>query len=257
MRFVRPLAAAVLAIGLTLAPGQLEAQNVAQTWTLVPASGSAAAFESALKDHMEWRRANGETFSWIMYQVVTGPNQGQYVARSGDHEWSDFDDYDAGFGPEGGVNYQATVGPLTASASMTISVVDTTKVHLPEDAADFDLFNLFNVVTWTLKPGGGRAFNEAVDKYHAAITEADAPLYYVFVNPVAGTTGPSITGVFFEKNWAGFAPSDPTIADIMTAKYGEDGFEAIQEQLSSAMVSSESQILRIRRDLSIVLDDGM
>lgn len=29
------------------------------------------------------------------------------------------------------------------------------------------------------------------------------------------------------------------------------------EQLSSAMVSSESQILRIRRDLSIVLDDGM
>ena len=254
MRLVRPLAAAVLTIGLTLTQGQLEAQNIAQTWTLVPAPGSSAAFESALKDHMDWRRANGETFSWTMYQVVTGPNQGQYVARSGSHEWADFDDYDAGFGPEGGFNYQATLGPLTASASMTISATDTTKVRLPED---IDEYNLLNVITWTLKPGGGQAFREAVDKYHAAITEADAPLYYVFVNPIAGTTGPSITGVFLQKNWAGFAPTDPTMGEIMTEKYGEDGLAEIQEQINSAVVSSESQIVRRRPDLSIVLDEGM
>ena len=152
------------------------------------------------------------------------------------------------------INYQATVGPLTASASMTIGATDTTKVRLPED---MDEYNLLNVVTWRLKPGGDRAFNEAIDKYHAAITEADAPIYYVFINPVAGTIGPSITAVIFQKNWAGFAASDPTMADIMTEKYGEDGFEAIQEQLNSAVVSSESQIVRLRRDLSLILDDEM
>ena len=254
MRLRRLTAGAILALGLTLAPGQLTAQNIAQVWTLKPAPGPVADFEAALKQHIEWRVANGETWNWNTYQIVTGPNQGDYVVRSGGHAWTDFDEYDAGFGPEGGVNYGATVLGLTESASMTVSAEDTTKTRLPED---LDEYNLFNVITWTLAPGGGAAFNEAVDKYHAAITEADAPLYYVFVNPIAGTTGPSITGVFFEKNWAGFGPSDPTMGDIMTAKYGEDGFAAIQEQLNSAIVSSESQILRIRRDLSIVLGDGM
>ncbi len=254
MRLVRPLAWAILAIGLTLAPGQLRAQNLAQVWTLKPTPGSGAGFEAALRQHMEWRKANGETWNWTMYQIVTGPNQGDYVARSGGHTWADFDAYDAGFGPEGGLNYGATVSPLTASASMTVSITDTTKARLPEDV---DEYNLLNVITWTLVPGRGRAFREVVDKYHAAITEADAPFYYVFVNPIAGSTGPSITGVFFEKNWAGFAPSDPTLAEIMTEKYGEEEFEAIQEQLNSSVVSTETQILRRRQDLSIVLDDGM
>ena len=254
MRLVRPLAGAILTIGLTLAPGQLRAQNLAQVWTLKPTPGSGAGFEAALRQHMEWRKANGETWNWTMFQIVTGPNQGDYVALSGGHMWADFDEYDAGFGPKGGLNYGATVSPLTASATMTVSATDTTKTRLPEDV---DEYNLRNVVTWTLVPGRGRAFREAVDKYHAAITEADAPIYYVFINPIAGSTGPSITGVFLEKNWADFAPIDPTLAEIMTEKYGEEEFEAIQEQINSSVVSTETQILRRRRDLSIVQDDGM
>ncbi|MFV1988871.1 MAG: hypothetical protein ACC682_16485 [Gemmatimonadota bacterium] len=254
MRLVRPLAAAVLAIGLTLATGRLEAQNIAQVWTLKPVAGSGAAFESAFRDHIEWRKANGETWNWITYEVVTGPNQGDFVVRSGAHMWADFDEYDAGFGPKGGLAFGATVLPLTASASMTITATDATKRRLPDDMAEY---NLFSVVTWNLKPGGGRAFNEAVDKYHEAITEADADAYYAFATPFAGATGPSITGVFFEKNWAGFAADDPTMEEMMTEKYGEDGFAEIVEQLNSSIVSSESQVIRVRWDLSIVLDDGM
>ena len=254
MRLVRPLAAAVIAIGLTLAPSLLEAQNLAQVWTLKPAMGSVAAFESAFRDHVEWRKANGETWNWTTYQVVTGPDQGDYVIRSGDHTWADFDDYDAGFGPEGGFAYGATVMPLTASASMVITNSDTTKMRLPDD---LDEYNMLNVVTWMLKPGHEVAFNEAIDKYVTAITEADAPIYYVFINPVAGSIGPSITAVIFEKNWAGFEEGDPSMNELMTEKYGEDGFAEIVEQLTSSIVSEETQIVRRRPDLSIVLDGGM
>ncbi len=207
-----------------------------------------------MRDHVEWRKANGETWNWTTYQVVTGPNQGDYVLRSGSHMWADFDEYDAGFGPEGGLAYGATVLSLTASASMVITSSDTTKMRLPDDLAEY---NLLNVITWALVPGREAAFNEAIDKYHAAITEADAPIYYVFVNPIAGSTGPSITLVIFEKNWAGFAEDDPTLNEIMTEKYGEDGFAEIVEQISSSIVSEETQIVRLRPDLSIVLDDGM
>jgi len=253
MRLVRPLAVAILAIILTATPGHLRGQNVAQVWTLVPATGSEAAFEAAFKDHIAWRKANGETWNWDTYQIVTGPNQGQWVVRSGGHEWSDFDDYDAGFGPEGGFTYQATVGQLTASASMTISVGDTTRSRLPDDP---DEYNLFNVITWNLKPGSELAFNEAVSKYTEAIAEADLPLYYAIVNPRAGSVGPSVVGVFFEKNWAGFG-SDDGVDEVMIEKYGQEGFAEVVEQLSSSIVSNESQIIRIRRDLSIVLDGGM
>ncbi len=144
MRLVRPLAAAVLVIGLTLAPGQLQAQNIAQVWTVKPVAGSGAGFESALRDHIAWRKANGETWNWTTYQVVTGPNQGDYVIRSGDHTWADFDEYDAGFGPKGGLAFGAMVLPLTASASMTITATDATKLRLPDDMAEY---NLFTVVT--------------------------------------------------------------------------------------------------------------
>ncbi|GMR12663.1 MAG: hypothetical protein BMS9Abin29_0854 [Gemmatimonadota bacterium] len=256
MRLERSLAAAVLAIGLTLAlaPGQLEAQNIAQVWTVKPAAGASTGFESAFRDHMEWRKANGETWNWITYEVVTGPNRGDYIVRSGDHTWADFDEYEAGFGPKGGFSFGATVMPLVASATMTITATDATKLRLPDDMAEY---NLFRVITWNLKPGRERAFNKAVDQYHEAITEADAPTYYAFVNPVAGAAGPSVTGVFFEKNWAGFAGDDPTMEEMMIEKYGEDGFAEIVEQISSSMVSSESQVIRVRWDLSIVLDDGM
>ena len=125
---------------------------------------------------------------------------------------------------------------------------------MPDAIGDY---NLFQVTTWTLVPGRRQAFNEAIDKYQAAITEADAPFYHAFIDPIAGSTGPSKTGVFFEKNWAGFAADDPTLAEIMTEKYGEEGFAGIVEQITSSFVSTESQILRIRRDLSIVLDEGM
>ncbi len=66
-----------------------------------------------------------------------------------------------------------------------------------------------------------------------------------------------MTSVFFEKNWAGFAEEGTSLDEIMTEKYGEDGFAEIVEQLNSSIVSTETQIVRLRRDLSIVLDDGM
>jgi len=253
MRLVRPLAAAVLAIGLTLASGRLEAQNIAQVWTVKPVAGSGVGFESAFRDHLEWRKANGETWNWITYQIVTGPNQGDYIVRSGDHTWTDFDEYDAGFGPKGGLAFGAMVMPLTASVSLVITATDTSKTRLPDDLNEY---SLLNVVTWTLVPGGEAAFNEAIGKYHAAITDADAPVFYAFINPVAGSTGPSITAVIFEKNWAGFA-EEGSMNEFMTEKYGEDGFAEIVEQFTSSIVSEETQIIRVRPDLSLFLDDGM
>jgi hypothetical protein len=202
---------------------------------------------------MDWRLANGETWAWNVYEVLTGPDVGSFVVRSPNHSWADWDAYDAGFGPEGGMGYGAWVAPLTQSVAHRIEATDTTKVRLPDD---MDAYNLFQVITWHLKPGSDGAFNEAVGKYHAAITEADYPMYYVFLNNVAGAEdGPAVVGVFLSENWAAFGEGDDgDLEALLLEKYGEEGLMEIGEQFQNSIEAISAQIVRIRRDLSIAPD---
>ena len=49
------------------------------------------AFEMAIKEHIAWRKANGETWQWDVYQVAVGPNVGDYGIRSANHTYADID----------------------------------------------------------------------------------------------------------------------------------------------------------------------
>ena len=115
-----------LMLGLCLAPfvESAPAQTIAMTYTLTPKAGSGAGFETALKRHMEWRVDNGDPWVWEIYQVATGDDLGAYVARSPGHTWADIDAYEASdFQPAAEAHFGATVGPLMASESSTISVL--------------------------------------------------------------------------------------------------------------------------------------
>ncbi len=56
--------------------------------------------------------------------MEVGENLGQFGIRSAGHSWADFDAYDAGFGPEGLVHWNATVAPLVESISSAITTVN-------------------------------------------------------------------------------------------------------------------------------------
>ncbi len=242
------LSAAVL-LGLVTQNVWAQANNIARIYVLTPKSGMAAEFETALGQHAEWRREHGDPWTWIVHQVTAGANLGDYVIRSGDHSWSDFDAYDAGFGPEGSVHFNATVDPLMESVSSFITASDTTNVRWPDDP---NSINLLQVRRYDLKPGQRPTFFQAINKYHQAIVQTNYPFHYAFANLVSGGPGPAVTVVFPYENWAAFQGPEQTPFQLMVEVYGQEEATAIFEQFFSTFTGTENWVIRVRWDLSVI-----
>lgn len=225
-----------------------QASNLAQLYTVKPKAGMEAGFQTALKQHVEWRMQNNDPWIWTTYEVIQGDNLGDFVIRSADHAWADFDAYEAGFGPKGSVQFQASVAPLVESLTNSISALDTAHVRLPED---LQAVNLLQVITYHVKPDQGQKFNEAIGKIHDAIVKKDYPVHYVFVNQVVGGAGPAVTLVVLFENWAAFEDPDQPMAAMLAEVYGQKEAGKLFEDFAGSFTSVESSVLRVRPDLSV------
>jgi hypothetical protein len=77
---------------LLLAPGSVFAQSrIAQFVVWQPNKGQEASFEKGYIKHLDWHKANGDTWSWYAWFFLTGPRNGQFIDATVDHPWSDFD----------------------------------------------------------------------------------------------------------------------------------------------------------------------
>ncbi|WP_394828783.1 hypothetical protein [Pendulispora albinea] len=65
--------------------------TVAQVAVWRPKSGQEQHFENGYKQHLQWHKTNGDTWSWYGWYVVSGPRYGQFIDATFDHAWSDFD----------------------------------------------------------------------------------------------------------------------------------------------------------------------
>ena len=238
-------------LGLVTQDVWAQANNIARLYVVTPKSGMTVEFETALGQHAQWRREHEDPWTWIVHQVTSGANYGDYVIRSGNHSWSDFDAYDAGFGPEGGVHFNATVDPLVESVSSFITERDTTNFRWPDDP---NSVNLLQVLRYHLKPGQRETFFQALNKYHQAIVQTNYPIHYAFQNLVNGGPGPAVAGVFPYENWAAFQGPEQTVAQLMAEVYGQEEATAIREQLTSTFTGTESMVIRVRWDLSVIPD---
>src|SRR3990172_10115283 len=83
-----------------------------KVWTIVPKKGSEVKFDKAFAEHVQWRRDHKDPWTWEVYVESDGPETGAYFARSGNHNWADFDAYDASdFAAKADVQWNATVAP--------------------------------------------------------------------------------------------------------------------------------------------------
>ena len=133
--------------------------NLARVYFMDAKTGMQAGLETALKQPAEWRKAQGDPWTWNVMQVVNGEHLGRFIARSGGHSWGDFDEYDMEFGEKASVHFNATVAPLLESATSAITSVDTTNINWHPNN---DAVNLISVTTFHLKPGNGQAFTQAI-----------------------------------------------------------------------------------------------
>jgi hypothetical protein len=65
--------------------------TISQMWEFMPKPGSGPAFEEAIKAHVEYRKSQGDPWTWDVYHQVVGPTMS--IAGFGDN-WADFADTD-------------------------------------------------------------------------------------------------------------------------------------------------------------------
>ena len=223
--------------------------NLARTYNVTPQAGMGAQFETALREHAQWRTANNDPWTWSVSVAETGRSLGTYGIRSGGHSWADFDAYDAGFGPEGLVHYNTTVAPLVESTTSTISTTDVDLSRLPPDG-----FNLafVTITKFQLRPGRGSQFNQLIGQANEILMEGGFPEYWVWTSPVSGGgPGPYINLVGLHSSWGDMADPDPSFDAVMMAKLGEEGFAEWWKNLAATYRGVESWTRRRRPDLSV------
>ena len=199
------LFAAILALALTGAAVHAQ-QTIAINYSVVPKTGMTTQFEAALKNHVAWRVANGDPWTWGVSMRVAGDGLGEYSIRSSGHSWADLDAYDADFGPVAFDNWMATVQPLVESVSNTISVINEDWSHRqPEGRA----VNLVNIATFHVRPGQQERFNELVGQATTALKAANVDYYWLFSTPVVGGgMGPVWNVVGLADSWTDMEPRD-------------------------------------------------
>ena len=247
-----PLVPAILFfLALAFIPTQARAQNLGEAWMFTPKPGSGAGFQEAFRSHMEFRQAQGDTWTWTMWEVVIGDNVGDFMVVSGDHAWADFDTYqNSEFAEIAEPHWAATVGPLVEEMSSVIFQGDTTFSKLPTDPTYAP--TMINFITFHIIPGKLMEFNQALAQMHQALVGADLPVYYMGSTSVIGGEGDVYSVAILGESWADFADPDPNMMQVMATTYGEEEAMAIFTSFGESYHLSESVMLRFREDLSLI-----
>jgi hypothetical protein len=223
-------------------------RSLARIFFFEPKQGQHAQFQEALQKHAQWRKQQGDPWTWWVHQVVNGANINHYIVRSGNHTWADMDSYSE-FLMKGSIEFEKTVVPYIESMSSAITVVDTMNVIWPDNPDDV---NLLAVTRYHIKPGKQPVFNQTISKVHKAIVEHNYPTHYAWEWTVNGDPVPSVALVLPYTNWTAMQQEGENIQQFIIRAMGADPGQQMMEDFSSCYSSAESMVIAVRRDLSVL-----
>ncbi|MEJ2058635.1 MAG: hypothetical protein P8X39_12445 [Desulfofustis sp.] len=237
----------VLLFGLSASELFAQSKNLAKVYFIKVKDGDSGAFQTALKQHAQWRMENGDPWSWTVYEVVNGTNMGDFIIRSGGHSWADFDTYQD-FNEKGSAEFVKNVSPYIAEITSRITADDTTNVNwYPNDGE----VNLIQVYTYKLKPGHGMDFYNAIKEYGKAIKKEGRKDYYGVIWGVNGGSELMVNLVFPFKNWAGMEGPKEKWRDFTKRVLGEEKAKMVRDKLANSYTDVHGYVLHLRRDLSV------
>lgn len=218
-----------------------ENDGAADVVMITPNPGAGPALEAAIREYHLWMGDKPGAFRYTWFSVETGPNTGKYIARSGDHNWADFD---ATYDWEDEANEKFVAGVLPHVASIERSLTEEMKefANWPDD---FSGYTLFSVTTWYIKGGQYGNFRSGLDTIHQALVDGGYPNHYGFHAAVSGGHGNQIALVSPMKGYAGFAETDPTFfAVVSDALGGPEAFAEFMSDFGSTFKEGDSMLLR-------------
>lgn len=237
-------AVVLLAAFCWLIPAQAqdeETEGVADLVWITPKPGKGPDLEKAIRDYHLWVADKEGAFRYSWFAVETGSRTGDYVARSGDHNWADFDaehDWD----DEAGEKFAADVLPLIDSVERRLTVAMDEFSHWPDD---FTGYTHYEVTLWYVKPGQYGNFRSGLEKIHKALTEGGYGEYYGFASTASGGKGNEISIVLPHKGYADMAENDPSFFDVVSeAVGGPEAFQALMEDFGTTYHIGHSHLVR-------------
>jgi hypothetical protein len=113
MHRTRIVLSSVFVLLVTLsASAQFPPKSVAEIYEVKPKAG--ADFEAAGKRHMEWHRQQHDTWSYAVWEIISGERTGTYIGGTFGHDWKDFDER-AKLEEADLANFRQTMGPAVQS----------------------------------------------------------------------------------------------------------------------------------------------
>jgi len=178
-------------------------------------------------------------YTW--YEILTGPDTGKYIARSGGHNWSEFDaEYD--WEEKADEAFAANVAPHIESANRSMTTDMDEFSHWPES---FDGYTHFHVQDWYVKGGHYSKFRRGLKQIVDTLTAGNFPGYWGFHSVVSGGHGNHINLVTAHKGWSDMADKDPSFFDLMSKSLGgEEEFDAFMADWGSTFKEGRSQMVR-------------
>ena len=242
------VAALTLINGMSPAVAQDDDKNdgLAQVVLITAKDGQEKALEEAITAYHHYMADKKGAWRYKWYSIVTGPDTGKYIARSGDHNWEDFDaehDWDE----EAGARFVSEVQPHIADADFMITRTDDEVGMWPES---MDGYKYFSITNWYVKAGQSKKFNDGLKKIDKALNDGGFPSYYAFTHPVSGGKGNQVTLVSPRKSFADMAPKEPKFIDVMSEALGEEETGAFLADWSLSYKVGNNYLLKYRPKLS-------
>ena len=225
--------------------------RLARVALITAKNGQNKALEEAIVKyhHFMGNKKGAMRYQW--FSIETGEDTGKYIARSGNHNWADFDaehDWDE----EAGAKFASLVAPHIENAVITITQRDDELGIWPESMQDYQYFS---VSRWHIKSGHSNAFKEGLKKVDTILKASDFPGYYRFFNTVSGGKGNSVMIVSPRKNFADMAPKEPSFYEIMNKAMGEEESKAFMADWGTTYKSGSNMLLRYMAEQSDYGDD--
>ena len=223
---------------------QSSPQVVSEVYVTTIKPGMTAQWEAGRKEHSAFHAAQKDTWSVLVWQILTGERSGSYMSSSPGHNWKDFDAREA-FNKTDLPNVEKNMGASTAGSVKAYYVYrdDLSLTKPPSPPAKMRTTASYSVI-----PEHVNDFLDAVKKINAAIQKTNYPVkpsrWYQLAN---GGDVPTYVLVTDRASWSDMEPQDKKLEDALKEAYGDSG---ALDQLRRSCHRITTEMSVFRADLS-------
>ncbi len=175
------------------------------------------ALEDGVHAYHQWIAGREGAMRYQWYTILSGPDSTHYLARSGEHDWADFDQ-PLDWRSEGAQKFAELIRPHVQDVHVWYLADEKQWGAWPDSMEEYPLIN---VTHWHVHAGQVEAFRKGLARIDRILKDGGFPMYYRVSRVVSGSEGYHVVVVSPRRNFADMSPKDPNFMDILTQAMGD------------------------------------